>query len=380
MSKEKLVTHEIMLENNGKNYNHLDIRTYTCKPLANDPSTEVGIHLSLYNSFKNGRSVFSGSWSKTPYGGHFCESSVEFSIKIRKMALNFPKASNFNQVKLMKNLDLPSLYPSWMMERYKKHKNVIIHHNTPLYYDTSTDKFILFLDTEFFRETTPTGLNFGKTEHTDTYKGKDGKLYAAFRADSMKELLSCMSLQDENSSFCKYTEIYKQRFLDAANAERVICLAMKTESHHEAVKNNNNGLSGNSIILNSDAASKSNRKVIQQLVIAQKVEFEIYQGALIDNLIYLMDEEGNINPTAIICSVKHQRQRKEIIKIDKHDDFTYLMMPYTETDWNLLKEVHKRMFNLMKELSDFFVSGYSENELLDMPVSQIAEKTPKLLR
>jgi hypothetical protein len=380
MNKDKQITHEMMLAENGNNYNPADIRTYACKPLAHNPSREVAIHLSLYNSHKSGNRHSAGSWSETPYGGHFCESSVEFHEKVLAMSLNFPKAANFNQVKLLKSVKLPSLFPSWMMERYEKHDDVVLHHKTPIYYDSKVDKFILFLDTEFFRQTTPTGLNFKNTEHTEAYKGKDGKYYAAFKADSMKALIDCMSLSDDKSPLKQYVQLYRQRFLDATKAKRVICLAMKIDCHQNPDNDPNNGLPGSSIRLNSDSASRANRETIERLIIAQKTEFELYQGALIDDLIYLMDEEGTINPNAIMCSVKHQRQKKQIIKMHDHNDFTYLMMPYTEADWNSLKTIHDRMFNLMKDLSNFFSAGYNENELLDMPVTEISADTPKLLK
>lgn len=378
MNKDKEITHEMMLEVNGDNYDPSDIRTYTCKPLSGSPSREVAIHLSLYNSHKSGKRNFSGSWAKTPYGGHFCDGSSEFNEKVTKMALNFPKASEFNQVKLIKTVKLPSLYPSWMMERYQKHEGVVLHHNTPIFYDAKADKFVLFLDTEFFRDTTPTGLSFSTGDHTYIYEGKRGKRYAAFRADSMKELLNCMDLQYDDTPLNKYIQVYKQRFLGAANAERVICLAMKVESSN--IQDLDHGVSGNSIMLNSSTASRSNRNLIQELVISQKTEFELYQGALIDDLIYLMDEDGNIKADAIICSVKHQRQRKEAIQMHHHDDFTYLMMPYTKSDWDSLKMIHERMLNLMSELSNFFSTGYNQNELMDMSVNDIATDTPKLLR
>jgi hypothetical protein len=380
MNKDKQITHEMMLAENGDNYNPTDIRTYTCKALSNNPSSEVAIHLSLYNSHKSGKSHFAGGWVETPYGGHFCESSVEFNEKLLAMSLNFPKAANFNQVKLLKSVKLPSLFPSWMMERYEKNDEVVLHHKTPIYYDSKVDMFILFLDTEFFRQTTPTGLNFKNTYHTEVYKGKDGKYYAAFKADSMKSLIDCMSLSDNKSPLKQYVQLYRQRFLDATKAKRVICLAMKIDCHQNPDNDPNNGLPGSSIRLNSDSASRANRETIERLIIAQKTEFELYQGALIDDLIYLMNEEGTINPNAIMCSVKHQRQKKQIIKMHDHNDFTYLMMPYTEADWNSLKTIHDRMFNLMKDLSNFFSAGYNENELLDMPVTEISADTPKLLK
>ena len=376
MSRDKRVSYQDMVEANGEGYDPSDIRTYTCKPLASGPVYEVAIHISLYNEHKQGTTHRAGSWTETPYGGHFCEGSVEFNRKVAEMGLNFPKAANFKQIKLLKTAKLNTLWPSWIMERYDFHEGVVTKNDVPIFYDMKSDKFLVFLDTEFFKQTTPSGLNFLNSEYKHIYTGKDKKDYAAFRADSMTGLIDCLN----GEPFFEYVKIYKQRFIDAAKGQRVICMAMKTKSNQFKEEDSAWGLVGNSVNLNCGVASRSNRNKIKELVLAQNTSFELYQGSLIDDLIYLMDDDGNIYPDAIMTSVKHARLREEYIKTENHGDYTFLMMPYTEQDWTALKAINNRLLSLMTELSEFFDAGYQQDALFDMSVNTIESKTPKLLK
>lgn len=369
----KKLTFQELVEANGPGYNPGDIRTYTCLPLAGGPAMEIAIHLSLESEHKSGKGTFAGRHQSTPYGGHFTNYSVETQRKVSNMIIHFPKASEFPSLKLLKSLDLPTLYPSWMIERYGKEAsdNLMLRHSTPIFYDLSSNKFVLFLDTEFFQGTTPEGLKFPVTANTKIYTGKDKRAYAAFQADTLKGLVELMEGRAEATPFQDYLQIYRQRFLDASKGERVICLAMKTTS--TSPEHGPAGVDKRAVALHSSSASRSTRETIQKLVLAHNTHFELYQGALIGDLIYLMDEQGALYPDAIMCSTKHQRLRKEVITIYKHDDYTFLMMPYDEEDWLTLKRLNERMLDLMNEINTFFKSGYNKEGLYDASVKQLTQ-------
>lgn len=366
--KQTKLTYNQLVELNGPGYDPSDIRTYTCLPLASGPAMEIAIHLSVEKAHKTGKGTFAGIFNETPYGEHFTDFSTETNVKVNKMVLNFPKAAEFSNLKLLKSLELPSLYPSWMVERYNNdtRDKLSTQHQTPIFYDLSSNKFVVFLDTEFFRGTTPMGLQFPTSKHTQVYKSKEGKTYGAFVADSMADIIALMNDRLEEKPFQDYLQSYRQRFLDASKGERVICLALKTSSNMDK---------DDWFSIASSGASRSNRDLMKSLVLSQKSSFELYQGALIGDLIYLMDENGELYPDAIMCSTKHQRLKKEVIQIHNHDDYTFLMMPYNEADWVSLKGLHERMLALMNELNRFFLSGYNQEGLFDASVKQLAKPT-----
>lgn len=365
LTRDNDLTLEKIQSLSDENYNPNDIRTYTAPPLSKYPRNDVKANIALLKNSK--KEAYGGSTYQTPLGSFFGESSVELDEKTGHMVLNFPKATNFNQIKQLKLMNVHGLLPSWMIERYEIQDEFVYRQKTPIFYDTAKDKFLVFFDTEFFRDLTPSALNF-KGDNLAIYHGKDKKPYGAFIADSMKELKE-VTCNKKGTPFCNYLNKYRQRFLDATKGQRVIVVAMKHRDENE--RHSNSDLTG--------MASYSDPNVVRQLVLRQEAKFELYQGALIDNLIYLMDEDGKINPSAIMVSAKHRRNSKERIKLEDHGDYTLLMMKYTEKDWNMLKSIHQRLSQLLDELSKFFDSGYNEDQIMDNSVSMISSEKPMLL-
>ena len=93
----------------------------------------------------------------------------------------------------------------------------------------------------------------------------------------------------------------------------------------------------------------------------------------------MMDENGTLYPDMMLCCEKVLRNRKEIIQIHHHDDFTYLVMPYTEDDWGMIKALHARLVSLLNELENFFKQGYNPDSLMDQSLNTLKVNAPRLL-
>lgn len=359
MTVNKTLTFETLRALNGEGYDPADISTYTCPAICSTPRKEVQAHLALSGYGKTNSASYT-----TRIGGFFGHSSVEFINKVSNMVLRFPKASDFNQLKLIKSLELPSLYPSWMIARYGLDDNVTLHHLTPVFYDARHHKFVAFLDADFYRDISPAAVKLGNIPNFCTMQNKKGKTYGAFTADTFKELTNSVVADNtkEDSSFQQAVRVYRRHFLNAANGERIICVGFK-----------HNGSTKSSYELLTGVHSYSNSDLVSNLTRFQSVAFELYQGALVDDMIYLMDDEGTLHPDAMVLATKQRRKRAEGDKFLKvsNKDFTYFTIPYTDHDWKKLVAIHDRVKSIMSELQSFFSSGSLPNEKHDKPLSEL---------
>lgn len=366
LTTDKTLTFEALKALNGEGYDPADIRTYKCPAICANPRKEVQAHLALSGYGSTTRSSYT-----TRIGSFLGHSSVEFIKKVSNMVLHFPKASDFNQLKPIKSLELPSLYPSWMIERYELDDCVTLQHLTPVFYDARQHKFVAFLDTDFYRDLSPASVKFGNIPNYHTMQDKNGKPYGAFTADTFKELTNSVisTKTGEDSSFQQVVKVYRRHFLSASNGERVVCVGFKhkasTKSSHELL---------------TDVHSYSHSDLVSKLTRFQSVAFELYQGALVDDMVYLMDDDGTLHPDAMVLATKQRRKRAEGDKFlqGTTKDFTYFTIPYTDHDWQKLVAIHERVNSIMTELQSFFLSGTLPNEKHDKPLSEL-KATPAFL-
>lgn len=360
MTTKTTLTFEALKALNGEGYDPTDIRTYQCPALHGSPRKEVQAHMALAGLYGKTNS----SSYTTRLGSFFGHSSVEFINKTSNMVLRFPKASAFNQLKLIKSLELPSLFPSWMIERYELEDNVTLQHLTPVFYDARHHKFVAFLDIDFYRDLSPASVKFEGIPNFRMMHDKNKKSYGAFTGNTFKELTdNVMSLRTgEESSFQQVVKIYRRHFLNAANGERVICVGFKhtcsARSSHELL---------------TDVHTYSSSDLVTILTRFQSADFELYQGALIDDTIYLMDDEGKLYPDAMVLATKQRRKKANNDKFLRASskDFTYFTIPYADADWQKLVAIHERVNSIMTELQSFFLSGSLPNEKHDKPLSEL---------
>ncbi len=360
MSNKKTLRYEDVLQLHDDSYDPADNRTYQCPPLCSSPTQEIKAHLAL-SGYGTGSSAYT-----TTMGSFFGHSSVQFDDKVDGMVLHFPKASDFTQLKLIKHAKLPSLYPSWIIERYSYTDKVQTYHKVPVFYDTNVHEFLVPLDIEFFTEFSPQALKMTKLPNFRTMSDKSGRTNGFFTAATYKELTDVVLKRShsEESPFSLAKKVYRRHFLNAANGERVICVGIKhREGNAEGYK------------LLTGVHSASDRDIFQQLVRYQTASFELYQGALIEDTVYLMEDDGTLHPNAMALDVKTRKQRaatnptSSLCITDK--DYTYYTIPYSADDWNLLVSIHERLHNLMTDLEGFFASGARPNERHDRPLSEL---------
>jgi hypothetical protein len=359
----KTVSFEEIQQLNGADYDPKNNRTYQCQPLLKSPASDIKAHLALANAKKMSNSLY-----QTPYGHFYGEKTVELTEKVNNMVLHFPKAANFSQIKQLKTALLPSYYPSWIVERYQVGDNINYHQNIPIFYDTKFDRFLVFLDGSFFDVIKPSALHFTQSEHFTLYEGKDKKMYGAFIADTMTCLVKEVLSLSKDSPYSTHLVKYRQHFLDATDGERVICLALKREDFDNSSFN-----------LLSSVHSDSNKSLLNKVMTQCTLKFEFYQGALINETIFMMNEDGTLYPDLMLCCEKILRNREEVIQIHHHDDFTYLVMPYTDDDWTMIKTIHSRLVALLQDLEGFFKQGYNQDSLMDKNIHLLKPSTSHLL-
>lgn len=363
MSERKTLTFDDLKALNDENYDPADIRTYTCKAICGSPTREVQAHMALSG---HGDSI-GGSSYNTNIGSFLGHSSVEFIEKVAGMILHFPKASQFNQLKAIKTAKLPSFYPSWLIERYELFDEVERHHKMPVFYDASIHKFVVFLDEGFYRDLSPSAINFKDVPNFRIIHDKKKKPHGAFVADTYRELteevLDTQKRRDcDDSPFLQAKKLYRRHFVSAAQGERVICVAIEHEE----------GADGKYRMLSS-VHSYSSTNMLVELVRHQRSSFELYQGALIDDTIFLMDDDGVLHPDVMVEATKLRRQKA---KANPHSlrtetEFTYFTIPYTDEDWKLLTSIHERLKSLMTELECFFASGALPDARYDKPIAEL---------
>lgn len=367
MTKNTNITYDFVASQNGENYNQEDNRTFTGELLGETPYSDLIRHMSL---IKNGGSA--STLITTIQGSFFGRGSVELNNKAADKVFHFPKASDFNlKVIKMKDVKLETLYPASMIYRYSLKRDFDYSQKTPVFVDVKRNLFFIVMDERFLKDLTADEILHEKIKNVSIYNSKDKKTnYLAITGHSYDELMS--NLTEVDKSYDKLKSIYKRHFLNLQESKRVIVLKYKTENEETIERKH---LSQFTIPNFSDNESVAN------LVMRQNMELEIFQAAQIENLFYLMDEEGIINSKAIIIydeketdaiGFKNSCERNKMYY--KNMGNTYLIMDYTEEDWLFIKNLQQKMHQLCKDLESFFLStkteiGISDKSFKDANVS-----------
>ena len=357
-------TQESMKKLNGEGYQSDDNRTYTSEPLSYTPWIDVKHHLSILEDKHSGNVLIS-----TELGSFFGSCFEETKTKAENRVFFFPKASSFyRNVKLIETSKMTTLYPTWFIKRYKIKEKFFYSQKTNIYYDVKSARFFIVMDERFFDEISVSEVLLDKEGiNATTYSGKDGKTYLAIYADTISDLKSEMI--DKGKAFDQIHNRYKQHFLNLQDLERVIVLRYDNENQDTNLKKHTNQFTVPNI---------SDRESVYEHLYRQKMEFEFFQAAKTDDgLFYLIDEDTGLIQSKSIIYIKESETSVDFIRTEKQDrnglldgGDTFIIMPYSDKDWDLIKVINEKLISLCTDLESLFQSTKTEIGILDKPITQ----------
>jgi hypothetical protein len=368
MTCEKITYQLIAEENGGEDiYKPNDNRTHIGLPLGRTPAIDMQCHMGLRKDGNGGNSI------STVRGVSFHGvSNIELMKDAGNRVFHFPKASNISgQIIKIKTAKLRTLYPASMVSKFSlKESQLEYSQQTPIFYDNGVDLFFIVMDERFLKDLTANEIlsDTRKTKDIKVYESKSRKTsYLAITGKTMPELLE--NLKGNGSAFDTIKTNYRRRFIDLKNSKRVIVLRYETDNEESMKDINSHQIS---------IPSHSNRANVIALMMRQKMEMEIFQAAQVEDLFYLMNENGDIDSKAIVSFNENETdydfrkrnlENEGSIKIT-NGGLTYLVVNYTIEDWEFIKQLQIKMHTLCRELESFFLSTKTEIGLEDKSFSK----------
>lgn len=366
MSNKTSLTYQMLCEMNGENYNPSDNRTYNGAPLAMSPVEDIRLHLAMPKD-ENTRG---SSAENSLLGSFFGCSYVETQTKAENSVFHFPKASSISGFIKIESRKITTLMPSSLIERYKIKGQVTFYQIANIYYSTKSHEFIVLMDERLCKDMTPTEiLPNEKNPNIKLFNDKkdNSVVYLGITGKTIIDLIDNLSLRDKNSPFYLLKESYQRHFLSLEDGERVIVIRYKTLGNSEISKTHSQ----------SSVPNFSDYDLVADLMTKQSMDFEFFQAAKIRNLFYLMDESGTINTKSIVYFDEKETDPEYIKANDKTSMYgekgglSFVIMPYSDDNWNFIKNLNARLSQLCKDLEGFFLSSKTPVGELDKPFSEM---------
>lgn len=363
-------TKEYFEKENGNGYKAEDNRTYIDSPLSTNPSLDIAYHIAAPKADSKGNSVIS-----TLFGTFLGNIYEETYRKASQSVFSFTKATHFkDNVKSIVTADLPMLFTTWHIERYNIVKNFTYRQQTNIYYDVKGQYFFVAMDERFFDKFETSEIYYPEDNKNEKIKAKikntkDNKELLIIYADTIEELKK--EIEEDGNTFDVLHKRYKERFLNLQDLEKVIVLRYETDNQ-DSIKSKH---SGQFHITNNRCNDAIN------FIIRQNMKMEMFQAAKTDDgFFYLIDENtGQIQTKAIVyidenkTSVEYIQNEKNSSQYHLHSGGdTFLIMPYFEDDWNLLKAMQEKLHAVCRDLEAFLQASKTGLGELDKPISQVS--------
>ena len=338
-----------------KPYDKNDNDTYVEK-YSHNPIQDVEIH--MYQD-PNGRS----------YGGNGIRGyfSVETSLRASNNVLHFPKArdvdvNGFTEIKKKK---LGTLYPMSLVQRYDMEENNLEYHqNTPIFFDSKKEKFVVLMDYRFCRDINISEL--GKIDGLVMYNDKKDKsiIYIGVSYDTIAETTK------SNETFDALKEAYINYKMTLQQGEKVIIVRTETLDDDKLS------------IFNHARANLS--EYLGKSIFSTSFDFEFAIAIRFKDRYYLIDDNGLIIKKSAFFLKKEEVQKisnkievfNGIVANDKQlgaglfgfnesENQTLLVTAYSEQQIEIVKRVKQRIHEIHAELSELFGSTATNNNELD---------------
>lgn len=369
------LTHDFLCAQSGEDYSPSDIRTYRDEPLALNPSDEIYFRRTLEAESKQQTSIGGGTVFQTTKGNVLINPILVNRDSCENMVCKFPAAKDFEKGNIVKikSLKLKTLLTKRLVERYRFNKHVpnVTHiQSVPIFYNSKSEKFFVTFDVEFLDDFSYNDLEEGIKEFDlKNYNGKKNASFLAIEADTLSDLKN--KTDKFGSLIDNFAKFYRQLFIDYQRAERII-VAM-----FDAKTNERDGYIPDKLYNYKSPDS------LASYLHSSKADFCFYQAAKVNDKAYLIDSEGKISHKCVL----HIAPEETVSKLDKdfvapkglggfkfHSDrlSAYLIMPFTEQDWDILNDLDSRLKKLYLEIEQVLFKAVTPHTEMDLSITSLA--------
>lgn len=348
------LNHSLLCIENGESYDPTNNSTFLDEPLQYNPRMDIALRIKLKEEHDNPKK--SGSFMYSTSRGNRLFGNISPTLGENRV-LHLPKDKDFSQCVKIKEQKCNTFLPPSLVRRYKLEKCPTYAQSIPIFFDCKKEVFFATMDERMLLEITPAESDFLQSiphlaiRRSNKYSPNGGAIdFVTLQAESLSDLSNILKQFAYESS--DETRLYRQFFVNFNHAERVIVVHFDQRS-----KINEDGL--------------FNKSVDEKFETTHKMNYRFYQAAKIDNTLYLIDKDGNIDksktsrfdPSDFISKNEGKIDSEGIMKsinLDRRSSVS-LMMPYNDKDWHLLNSFHERMTALLNELEALFSSTKSDN-------------------
>lgn len=337
-------------------YDKLDNDTYT-EVLSASPRDDV-----MYHMFRdpNGRVKRTGLQG-APIMGHF---TSESEATARDYVLQFAP-TKITGLKTIKTLMLNGLLPMSLVHRYGLCAEKLVHaQQTPIFYDSKAEKFVVLFDKRFLRDMSMTELKVD-TELFDRFRkciqaypvnavaGETRNVGLQF--DTIEEIRNSFNKDLPDSPFGLAKALYRQYRLLQSAGEKVIVIKGLTKFQEEAQLIQ--GIRGD---CSSHALTTS--AYYLEFLVAYRFGRQYYlakaNGELDQQKSFHLDKGSHQNP------VEGDFRLAE-------SESNLLVVPYSDTQIAMLTMLAGKLNAFHEEVMSFLKSSELKTEMLDAPLGSV---------
>lgn len=345
MRSEKLTQEDIISEN-GSEYDPSNNQTYKDQPLSKKPTNDIAYHIALS---KKGSSALNTCRGR--FLGYWHDQSL---AQANNKVLHFPKPSDIGAVKF-KSEKHTTFLPISLIERYFSESDVSVTHtqSTPILLNIKSERFFIPMDYNLFEKITAKEI-FGDLKHDNLNIIRDIKNkrnILVIVADTVQELRNQMK-NTKGTAFHFFNTKYLAYFQNLEQAEKVIVVQFTNninDSDGEFLKN----------------TFSDNRNVLDSLICKQKIDFNFFKAAKVEDSYYLIDSNGSINPEAVIHITEDESSFSYSSEFNIKNT---IIIPHSDHDWDIISTIYNRLTSLCSDLERFLMSSKTEKGVLDSPL------------
>ncbi|MCF2903225.1 hypothetical protein L1267_22925 [Pseudoalteromonas sp. OFAV1] len=362
-----MISHTELVEINGPDYNPSDLRTHIDSPLTGGPAEDIYVRLALELLGKG--KVASSCLYRTKQGTFFPAMDTPSMDSCANKVILFPKLKDFSgtTVVRIKNILACNLLPANLAKRFNMHHHI---QSTPIFFDHKKEIFFVCFDMNFLSDIHINQIQseLSKYDEFNIIRIK-GKKVLTYNAKTIAVLKKDIERSGSDSNFSKFLSFYRTLFIDFTQGKKVIIFDY---SHDD--KNHDLGRITNSKF------KHSNTDKIAQLMSNFNLRYSLLKGLLLEDRIYSLDENDQV---LVDCAIPYDKRST----IPKHiqqkatslqDVYlgpvsnAYLVLPYSDADWELLSNLDKRIKNIFSELESVLLNSKTEVGQLDTSLSELS--------
>lgn len=337
-------------------YDKLDNDTYT-DVLGDTPRDDVMFH--MFRS-PNGKSTRRGRHGVS-ITGHF---TSESETTARDYVLQFAP-SKVTGLKTIKTLMLNGLLPMSLVHRYGLCAENLVHsQQTPIFYDSRAEKFVVLLDKRFLRDMSMNELKvdnelydrFRKCIEAYPVNAVDGETRnVGLQFDTIEEIRNSFNKDLPDSPFGLAKALYRQYRLLQSAGEKVIVIKGLTKFQEDAK------------LIQGIRGDCSNHALTTS---AYYLEFLV--AYRFGRQYYLAKADGELDQQKSfhLDRTTHQNRVEGDFRLAESES-NLLVVPYSDTQIAMLTMLAGRLNAFHEEVMSFLKSSELKTEQLDAPLGSV---------